>query len=56
MLSGEIAAAGDRGIAPLQDRLQRYWPKNVVLQLVVGMDAMRLGAVRRAFAVVDAGH
>lgn len=56
LLSGEIAAAGDRGIAPLHDRLQQYWPKNVVLQLVVGMDAMRLGAVRRAFAIVDAGH
>ncbi|CAM3244931.1 Putative NBD/HSP70 family sugar kinase [Stackebrandtia soli] len=54
LLSGELTAAGRPGIAPLQDRLRRYWPKEVVVDLVVGVDALRLGAARRAFAAVDA--
>lgn len=54
LLSGELASAGTRGVEPMRKRLSHYWPKDVEIQAVEGAGALRLGAVRRAFLVVDA--
>lgn len=53
LLSGELAAAGEKGAALLSEQVARYWPKQVVLQVAAEGDALSLGAVRRAFAAAE---